>query len=142
MRISYVSRAMLGLGAADAAMPAFDPVRDALRTSSSSTACPSASPLSRRATDLAVLLNDPPPMRASPIPYSPSSRISSPGIVMVPLAESEIEMYKSFRGQGAVRLMKRKRPANSDAEDEPPQKKLAGDVGVVVDHCALYSPSW
>ncbi|KAF8626061.1 hypothetical protein AX15_005097 [Amanita polypyramis BW_CC] len=113
-------------------MPAFDPVRDALRTSS--TACPSSSPLNRRATDLAVLLNDPPPMPTSPIPYNPSSRISPPGIVMVPLTEPEIAMYKSFRGPGAVRLMKRKRRASSDNEDEPPQKKLAGDVGVVVHH--------
>lgn len=53
---------------------------------------------------------------------------------MIPLSESEIQMYKSFRGQGALRLMKRKRRASSDDEDEPPRKKLAGDVGVVVDH--------
>ena len=109
-------------------MPAFDPVRDALRTSSSSTA-------SRRATDLAVLLNDPPPM--SPSPYSPSSRFSPPDLLMIPLTEPEIAMYKSFRGQGAMRLTKRKRRASSPIEDEPPNKKLAGDVDVVVDHCAF-----
>ncbi|SRR6266550_5866 len=110
-------------------MPAFDPVRDALRTSSSSTA-------SRRATDLAVLLNDPPPM--SPSPYSPSSRFSPPDLVMLPLTESEMEMYKSFCGQGARRLAKRKRRASSSPEAEPPKKRLAGDVGVVVDHCAFF----
>jgi mRNA (guanine-N7-)-methyltransferase len=53
---------------------------------------------------------------------------------MVPLTKAEIEMYKSFRGQGAARLSKRKRQADSDTEDEPPHKKLAGDVGVVVEH--------
>ncbi|KAF8352358.1 mRNA capping enzyme-domain-containing protein [Amanita rubescens] len=106
-------------------MPAFDPVRDALRTSSSSTA-------SRRATDLAVLLNDPPPMSSSP--YSPSSRFSPPDLVIVPLTESEMEMYKSFRGPGTRRLEKRKRRASSSPEAESPKKRLAGDVGVVVDH--------
>ena len=104
-------------------MPAFDPVRDALRTSS------------RRATDLSVLLNDPPPM--SPSPYSPSSRFSPPDLIMIPLTEPQIAMYKSFRGQGAMRLTKRKRRASSPVEDEPPKKKPAGDVDVVVDHCAF-----
>jgi mRNA (guanine-N7-)-methyltransferase len=112
-------------------MPAFDPVRDALRTSSSSTA-------SRRATDLSVLLNDPPPM--SPSPYSPSSRFSPPDLINVPLTESEMEMYKSFRGQGARRLTKRKRRTSSSPEADPPKKRLAGDVGVVVDHCAFFLP--
>lgn len=59
---------------------------------------------------------------------------------MIPLTESEMAMYKSFRGQGARRLMKRKRRASSPTEDEPPQKKLAGDVCVVVDHCTFVLP--
>jgi len=57
---------------------------------------------------------------------------------MLPLTESEMEMYKSFCGQGARRLAKRKRRASSSPEAEPPKKRLAGDVGVVVDHCAFF----
>ncbi|KIL68637.1 hypothetical protein M378DRAFT_158475 [Amanita muscaria Koide BX008] len=111
-------------------MPAFDPVRDALRAGGSNIPLVHLN-TTRRATDLAVLLNDPEDMR---IPYNPKSRISAPGLVMVPLTKAEMDMYKSFRGQGAARVLKRKRQANSDTEEEPPAKKLAGDVNVVVEH--------
>ncbi|PFH52378.1 hypothetical protein AMATHDRAFT_74175 [Amanita thiersii Skay4041] len=70
----------------------------------------------------------------SPIPYFPKSRLSPPDLVMLPLSDSELEMYKVFRGHGTLNLLKRKRRQPEDLDDEPPSKKLAGDVGVVVDH--------
>jgi hypothetical protein len=141
-------------------MPAFDPVRDAVLNS----------PVESRATSshsLAVILNDDGdhPSRtsthilaqaesirrssidlnhissSSTIPYNPKVRITPPGSVLTPLSQAEIDKYKSFRGQGVSRLTKRKRSA-SEETDERPVKRLAGDVGVVVEHCKrpLYVP--
>ena len=122
-------------------MPAFDPVRDAVLNSPVE--------ISRRATNLSVLLNPqdsldhaepirraPPPvvdMNNVSIPYNPR-RISPAGAILIPLSSSEMEAFKNYRGQGAARLMKRKREA-SPVLDDRPHKRHAGDVGVVVDHC-------
>ncbi|KAJ6546481.1 mRNA capping enzyme-domain-containing protein, partial [Mycena vulgaris] len=152
-------------------MPAFDPVRDAVLNSPQTASQPlslshpptpqtpprSLPTLSRRATDLAALLNaDPQPrtsslthllrtdtddrLAASPVlrkalKYSPRKRISPPDSVLKPMSQAEMTMYKSYQGRGAARLAKRKREASTDPDPEqPPPKRLAGDVGVVVDH--------
>lgn len=47
-------------------------------------------------------------------------------------------MYKNYQGVGTQRLAgKRKRGRSSEPNDsgERPAKRLAGDVGVVVEHC-------
>ena len=138
-------------------MPAFDPVRDAVLNS----------PVESKVTghSLAVILNDDgdrPSSRPSPyslahaepirkssmdlnyissssstIPYNPKVRITPPGSVLTPLSQSEIDKYKSFRGQGVSHLTKRKRSA-SEETDERPVKRHAGDVSVVVEHCECF----
>lgn len=48
-----------------------------------------------------------------------------------------MERFRSWKGEGSLRLAKRKRPRSAEPEDalgQPRQKKLAGDVNVVVDH--------
>ncbi|KAJ6513875.1 guanine-N(7)-methyltransferase domain-containing protein [Mycena vitilis] len=52
------------------------------------------------------------------------------------MSQAEMNMYKSYQGKGAARLMKRKRSPEPipHPDQPPPKKKLAGDVGVVVDH--------
>ena len=75
------------------------------------------------------------------LPYNPRKRISKPESVLIPLTQSEIEKYKNFRGQGAARLLaKRKRASGdeSESEDTRPHKRHTGDVGVVVEHCESY----
>ena len=125
-------------------MPAFDPVRDAVLNSPIEHTHGPLFP--RRATDLAVLLNaddpqltvDDPQLTASvprPIPYNPRTRITPPASVLQPLTPAEIQTFKSYRGKGAARLLKRKR-ASSNEPESPPSKRHAGDVGVVVDHCS------
>ncbi|KAJ7063123.1 mRNA capping enzyme-domain-containing protein [Mycena amicta] len=145
----------------------FDPVRDAvlnspvasfsLTASSPSRALPTPS---RRPTGLAALLNevaDDPPRtsslahllhkddRLASAPairklakYSPRNRVSPADSVLRPMSQAEINMYKTYQGKGTLRLTKRKRSPEPHS-DEPPRKKHAGDVGVVVDHCK-YSP--
>ena len=60
---------------------------------------------------------------------------------MIPLSPEEMEMYKNsrYKGRGSTQIlqgMKRKRSEEYDPDVvQPPPKKLAGDVGVVVDHC-------
>jgi len=124
-------------------MPAFDPVRDAVLNS------PTSQFDVRRATNLSVLLNDDhaddtlapsPSLRRrqapSAIPYKPTHRISPPSSVLVPMTPDEIEMFKSYRGKGTARLSKRKRGRSNELDDEqPPPKKVAGDAGVVMEHC-------
>jgi len=132
-------------------MPAFDPVRDAVLNSPIEHTHGPLFP--RRATDLAVLLNaddpqltvddpqltvDDPQLTVDvprPIPYNPRTRITPPASVLQPLTPAEIQTFKSYRGKGAARLLKRKR-ASSNEPESPPSKRHAGDVGVVVDHCS------
>ncbi|KAF8969808.1 mRNA capping enzyme-domain-containing protein [Flammula alnicola] len=80
----------------------------------------------------------PPRSTASPampppnsIPYNPKKRISKPDSVLIPLSQSEIEMYRNYRGEGVARLTgKRKRAASDEPEliDARPGKRHAGDV--------------
>ncbi|KAF7322820.1 mRNA cap guanine-N7 methyltransferase [Mycena chlorophos] len=118
----------------------------------------------RRPTGLAALLNDDPTPRTSTIAhllhddprpddrlatapsirkitptatkYNPRNRISPPDSILRPMSQAEMNMYKSYQGKGTARLTgKRKRsPEPEPHRDEPPSKKHAGDVGVVVDH--------
>ncbi|KAH7930859.1 mRNA capping enzyme, large subunit [Leucogyrophana mollusca] len=53
------------------------------------------------------------------------------------MSPQEIEMYKNYRGIGSQRLSsKRKRERSEELEvvQQPPYKKHAGDVGMVVEH--------
>ncbi|KAJ7172680.1 mRNA capping enzyme-domain-containing protein [Mycena filopes] len=113
----------------------------------------------RRPTDLAALLNADPPrtstiahllrtdgddrlaaaptIRKTVLKYSPRNRITPPDTILRPMSQAEMEMYRSYQGKGAARLGKRKRSPQPEPEpdlEQPPVKKLAGDVGVVVDH--------
>jgi mRNA (guanine-N7-)-methyltransferase len=89
----------------------------------------------------------PPPLPQSTIPYNPKVRMTPPTSVMIPLSPEEVEMYKDnrYRGRGATQIArsaKRKRseePPESEV-DHPPTKRLAGDVGVVVNHCEFSLP--
>ncbi|KAF9483812.1 guanine-N(7)-methyltransferase [Pholiota conissans] len=136
-------------------MPAFDPVRDAVLNSPQER----SPTLHRRATHLSVLLNaddnalaalDPirrddaprPSIHidhiSPPTPYSPVHRISKPSSVLVPLSHAEIERFRAYRGEGVARLTgKRKRAPSDEPElvEKRPDKRHAGDVGVVVQHC-------
>jgi mRNA (guanine-N7-)-methyltransferase len=71
------------------------------------------------------------------IPYNPRHRTTAPDSVLQPITSGEIELYRETYGFGTKRLKKRKRGRSSepDASDQPHTKKLAGDVGVVVEHC-------
>ena len=71
------------------------------------------------------------------IPYSPRHRTTAPDSVLQPITSGEIELYRETYSFGTKRLKKRKRGRSSepDASDQPSTKKLAGDVGVVVEHC-------
>jgi mRNA (guanine-N7-)-methyltransferase len=53
------------------------------------------------------------------------------------MSQEEMDMYKHYTGIGAQRLSKRKRSRSSDPGDikDRPSKRLAGDTGVVVEHC-------
>ncbi|KAJ7489906.1 mRNA capping enzyme-domain-containing protein [Mycena galericulata] len=164
-------------------MPAFDPVRDAVLNSPQTPAKVLSSPQTvlsssqvalsspqtgsrplagtRRATDLAALLNADPPrtstlahllrtddddhLAAAPpirkaLKYSPRTRVSAPDSVLKPMSQAEINLYKTYQGKGTVRLAKRKResPAEPDP-DQPPAKRVAGDVAVVVEHCTSHN---
>lgn len=79
----------------------------------------------------------PPPLPRSTLPYSPRERITPASSVLVPMSQTEMDMYKNYRGIGSSKLTKRKRAQSNepDDRDQPPTKKLAGDVGVVVQHC-------
>lgn len=79
----------------------------------------------------------PPPPPASVIPYNPKHRLTPANSVLIPMSAAEMASYKEFRGQGTTRLTKRKRGRSNEPDevDQPPAKKLAGDVSVVVDHC-------
>ena len=135
-------------------MPAFDPVRDAVLNSPLER----SPTLYRRATHLSVLLNAPvdqdalgglEPLRRSSmdinhispppaIPYNPTKRLTKPTSVLTPLTQEETLRFRNSRGEGVARLTGKRKRAPSD-EPEPvekrPQKRHAGDVSVVVEHC-------
>ncbi|KAJ7470559.1 mRNA capping enzyme-domain-containing protein [Mycena latifolia] len=129
----------------------FDPVRDAVLNSPqtpsqplalSHPSTPTLSAPMRRPTDLAALLNADPPrtstlahllrtdnddrLAAAPairkaLKYNPRNRISPADAILKPMAAAP------------ARLAKRKRDDSPVPDpDQPPAKKLAGDVGVVV----------
>ncbi|KAG6821167.1 hypothetical protein H0H93_005387 [Arthromyces matolae] len=81
-----------------------------------------------------------PPPAVPSIPYNPRVRITPPTSVMIPLSAAEWETHRNnrYRGHGATQILQAKKRKRSEepypVSDEPPQKKLAGDVGVVVDH--------
>ncbi|KAJ7582930.1 mRNA capping enzyme-domain-containing protein [Mycena floridula] len=75
-----------------------------------------------------------PVMRPPALAYNPKKRKTPAGSVLVPLSEAEMETYKNYVGKGAQRLTKRKRARSTELDDDRPRKKLAGDVGVVVDY--------
>jgi mRNA (guanine-N7-)-methyltransferase len=77
----------------------------------------------------------PPPLPSSTIPYNPTRKTPAKS-VLVPLSQEEIIRYKSYRGAGTLRLTKRKRTFSTEAENQPPAKRFAGDVGVIQDHCS------
>ena len=57
------------------------------------------------------------------------------------MTPQEMEMYKSYRGIGTqILLSKRKRDRSTSPDNlpQPPAKRHAGDVGRVVEHCALF----
>ncbi|KAG6866085.1 hypothetical protein C0991_008837 [Blastosporella zonata] len=82
----------------------------------------------------------PPPPAPSTIPYSPRVRITPPTSVMIPLSASEMETYRDYqyRGRGSIQISQAKKRKRSEEPypnaDQPPTKKLEGDVGVVVEH--------
>ncbi|KAF8232361.1 guanine-N(7)-methyltransferase [Tricholoma matsutake] len=86
----------------------------------------------------------PPPPPSQPqsiIPYNPKVRMTPPTSVMIPMSSAEVEMFKDnrYRGRGANQIalgVKRKRSEEppESGQEQPPPKKLAGDVGVIVDH--------
>jgi mRNA (guanine-N7-)-methyltransferase len=107
---------------------------------SSSSSSVSASFPSRPRSNTSML--PPPPPPPSTIPYNPKVRMTPPTSIMIPMTPAEVEMYKDYRyrGRGATQItlgLKRKRSEEPPefSVDQPPTKKLAGDVGVVVQHC-------
>jgi mRNA (guanine-N7-)-methyltransferase len=70
-------------------------------------------------------------------PYKPRHRLTPADSVLRPITYDEIASYRETYSIGTQRLKKRKREESSepDSSDQPPSKKLAGDVGVVVEHC-------
>ena len=77
------------------------------------------------------------PSKSLPLPYNPNRR-TAPDLVLVPLSSEEMRLYKNFRGQGAKRLVAKRKRASSDEPDPADtrtSKRHTGDVGVVVNHC-------
>lgn len=110
----------------------------------------SSSSTSRQASRSTVTLRTttspkmPPPAasRPPPIEYKPRHRITPANEVLRPITAEEIESYRNTYGLGGRRLKKRKREQSEepDVSDQRPTKKLAGDVGVVVEHCKYHTP--
>jgi hypothetical protein len=73
----------------------------------------------------------------STLPYNPTKRITPADSMLIPLSQIEMRMYRNYCGKGASKLLKRKRSA-SDEPEQQPAKRHAGDVGLVVDHCTSY----
>ncbi|KAF8638517.1 hypothetical protein AX16_010499 [Volvariella volvacea WC 439] len=79
----------------------------------------------------------PPRVIKQAIPYQPKHRITPAGSVLIPMTPEEQERYRDFRGEGSQKLMmKRKRGRSNDSDDrnQPPTKKQAGDVNVIMEH--------
>jgi mRNA (guanine-N7-)-methyltransferase len=111
-------------------------------SSSSSVSVPYLSQPNTRPLTNTSMLPPPPSQLQSTIPYNPKVRMTPPNSVMIPMTPAEVEMYKDYRyrGRGVALITlgtKRKRSEELPEFDinQPPMKKLAGDVGVVVDHC-------
>lgn len=106
-------------------------------SSSSSSSRPTSSSvtITPRTTTSPVVLPQQVAM-PSKIPYRPHKRMTPADSVLRPMTPEEIESYRATYSIGARRLKKRKRGRSDDEdEDRRPNKKLAGDVGVVVEHC-------
>jgi mRNA (guanine-N7-)-methyltransferase len=105
---------------------------------SSSSRPRSKSTVRPRTASLSTMLPPPPPPPT--LPYNPSHRVTPADSVLRPITHKEIESYRATYSIGSRRLKKRKRGQSSepDPSDQPPTKKLAGDVGVVVEHCEYY----
>ncbi|KNZ75424.1 mRNA cap guanine-N7 methyltransferase [Termitomyces sp. J132] len=116
------------------------PVSRSRPSSSSSSISASFSAQATIAARTQSSMPPPPPPASSSIPYAPRARITPPTSVMIPLSPAEMETYRDyrFRGRGAIQITQAKKRRRNDGfypdPDQPPQKKMAGDVGVVVDH--------
>lgn len=100
---------------------------------------PSRPSSSQRTTSSPAMPPPPSPTPPTTTPYNPIRR-TAPGSILIPLSQAEINDFKHYRGQGSTRLAKRKRAASDEPDglDQPPVKKLVGDVGVVVQHCTPF----
>ena len=93
--------------------------------------------------------------RRSAIPYAPR-RITPAGSVLVPLSPAEMERYRNYTGGAGTMILrkqkrvenllgdglgKRERSPEAASEESPRKKRRAGDVAVVVEHCAFPSLS-
>lgn len=109
---------------------------------------PPATPLKHSLPPKPQSQTPPPPATGyrSARPYAPR-RITPATSVLVPLSSAEIERYKHWKGApGTMILRKKTRDEAGDLkrprEDEPAEgeerrkKRRAGDVGIVVEHCA------
>lgn len=106
------------------------------RPSSSSSSYTSPHTTATPSTTISPVMPSPRNPEPSSVPYNPRKRITPAGSVMIPMTPAEMEMYRNYRGIGTQKLLKRKRGRSQDPDDDQrPIKKLAGDVGVVVDHC-------
>lgn len=103
------------------------------RTSHSQGSSTTAMPRATTSPTMHVLLQPKPPT----IPYKPHQRRTPADSVLRPITPEEIISYRDNYSIGTRRLKKRKRARSSEPDeiDQPPVKKLVGDVGVVVEHC-------
>lgn len=119
--------------------------RPSSSSSSISASFSAQATITARPTHTQSSMPPPPPPASLSIPYAPRVRITPPTSVMIPLSSAEMEMYRDYRyrGRGTTQISQaKKRRRNEELypdTDQPPHKKLAGDVGVVVDHCILHS---
>lgn len=98
------------------------------------------SPQNQKRAPTSASTTDSQPSRST-LPYNPK-RITKPDSVLIPLTKEEVETYKNYRGEGASRLIlkrKRGRSQEPDVQDTRPAKKHVGDVAAVVQHCLFRS---
>lgn len=109
-------------------------------SSSSSSSRPRSMSTMRQRPATAPTLPAPAPP-PSTVPYNPRHRVTVADSVLRPITPDEIESYRDTYSFGTRRLKKRKRGESGepDASDQRPTKKLAGDVGVVVEHCEYFA---
>ena len=94
-----------------------------------------------RSASTATFMTQALPPKPLPLPYNPTNRRTAPDLVLVPLSPEEMKLYRNFRGQGANRLVVKRKRASSDEPDPADirtSKRHTGDVGVVVHHCQSY----